>query len=73
VRSDAAPVPSYCDRVCAPVLAAGTVTLTVDEGVDQELRIFERGGRVVVASLAAPAGSPELARMRDTLATVRFR
>jgi sugar lactone lactonase YvrE len=73
VRSDAAPVPSYCDRVCAPVLTAGTVTLTVDEGVDQELRIFDRGGRVVVASLAAPAGSPELARMRATLDTVRFR
>jgi sugar lactone lactonase YvrE len=72
-RADAPAAPNYCDHVCVPVLAAGKLTITVDAGVQQELRIFERHGRVVVASLTAPAGSPELARMRATLATLRFR
>lgn len=72
-RADATPVPAYCNRVCVPVLKAGLLTITIDEGVDQELRIFERGGRVVVATLTAPSGSPELARVRAALATLRFR
>jgi len=72
-RADATPVPEYCSRVCVPVLKAGLLTITVDEGVDQELRIFERGGQVAVATVTAPSGSPELARLRATLATLRFR